>query len=260
MTISNAFRYARHCAILAGPFCLGMTTLSAQTNADADAQAPTLAEARVGAEWRSPADSLARATGREPAADSMARVADRSPAADGTSLWSAAPTVETLLQLDTQAALVAERKRIDRLLAIVRPSASSRMTAGASPSRSHEAQQDTVVLNAIYGVGGALTAELTIDGERQRLRVRSRARSARDENEGDGIVRIDHVRQCVVLRQAGVERSACLTPAGPSFTGDPAQTAPANARAASDAASGQAGALTGSVRATPVLFSAGGAR
>lgn len=259
MTISNAFRYARHCAILAAPFCLGMTTLSAQANADADAQAQTRAESRVGADRRSPDDSLAQATGREPAADSMG-AADRSPAADGTSLWSAAPTVETLLQLDTQAALVAERKRIDRLLAIVRPSASSRMTAGGVPSRSHEAQQDTVVLNAIYGVGGALTAELTIDGERQRLRVRSRARSARDENEGDGIVRIDHVRQCVVLRQAGVERSACLTPSGHSFAGDAAQTAPADARTASDAASGQAGALMGSVRATPVLFSAGGAR
>ena len=258
MTTYNAYRRTRRCVTLAATFCFSMTALTAnaENEAGADASFEATAEAKLDARVEAKLDASAAtrldasaAADRGRGAQLLSQTIDRASTADSASVWSAAPTVETLLQLDTQAALVAERKRIDRLLAIVRPSAPTRRTAGGMQSMAREPEHEAVVLDAIYGVGGALTAELTIDGERQRLRMRSRAKDARHDNDGDGIVRIDHVRQCVVLRRAGVERSACLTPAGASFAGDAPLVAPHNARAA-----------PGSAQATPVMLSAGSAR
>ncbi|MDQ2184531.1 hypothetical protein RBI13_04940 [Alcaligenaceae bacterium A4P071] len=258
MTTYNAYRRTRRCVTLAATFCLSMTALTAnaENEAGADAGFEATAEGKLDARVEAKLDASAAtrldasaAADRGRGAQLSSQTIDRASTADSASVWSAAPTVETLLQLDTQAALVAERKRIDRLLAIVRPSAPTRRTAGGMQSMAREPEHDAVVLDAIYGVGGALTAELTIDGERQRLRMRPRAKDARHDNDGDGIVRIDHVRQCVVLRRAGVERSACLTPAGASFAGDAPLVAPHNARAA-----------PGSAQATPVMLSAGSAR
>lgn len=250
MTTYNAYRRTRRCVTLAATFCFSMTALTAnaENEAGADASFEATAEGKLDARVEAKLDASAAAD-RGRGAQLSSQTIDRASTADSASVWSAAPTVETLLQLDTQAALVAERKRIDRLLAIVRPSAPTRRTAGGMQSMAREPEHEAVVLDAIYGVGGALTAELTIDGERQRLRMRSRAKDARHDNDGDGIVRIDHVRQCVVLRRAGVERSACLTPSGASFAGDAPLVAPHNARAA-----------PGSAQATPVMLSAGSAR
>ena len=258
MTTYNAYRRTRRCVTLAATFCFSMTALTAnaENDAGADASFDATAEGKLDARVEAKLDArsatrldASAAADRGRGAQLSSQTIDRASTADSASVWSAAPTVETLLQLDTQAALVAERKRIDRLMAIVRPSAPTRRTAGGMPSMAREPEHEAVVLNAIYGVGGALTAELTIDGERQRLRMRSRAKDARHDNDGDGIVRIDHVRQCVVLRRAGVERSACLTPAGASFAGEAPLVAPHNARAA-----------PGSAQATPVMLSAGSAR
>jgi len=258
MTTYNAYRRTRRCVTLAATFCFSMTALTAnaENDAGADASFDATAEGKLDARVEAKLDArsatrldASTAADRGRGAQLLSQTIDRASTADSASVWSAAPTVETLLQLDTQAALVAERKRIDRLLAIVRPSAPTRRTAGGMQSMAREPEHEAVVLDAIYGVGGALTAELTIDGERQRLRMRSRAKDARHDNDGDGIVRIDHVRQCVVLRRAGVERSACLTPAGASFAGDAPLVAPHNARAA-----------PGSAQATPVMLSAGSAR
>ncbi|MDQ2140193.1 hypothetical protein RBI14_18705 [Alcaligenaceae bacterium B3P038] len=266
MTTYNAYRRTRRCVTLAATFCFSMTALTAnaENEAGADARFEASAEGKLDARVEAKLDARAAtrfdasaatrldasaAADRGRGAQLSSQTIDRASTADSASVWSAAPTVETLLQLDTQAALVAERKRIDRLLAIVRPSAPTRRTADGMQSMAREPEHEAVVLDAIYGVGGALTAELTIDGERQRLRMRSRAKDARHDNDGDGIVRIDHVRQCVVLRRAGVERSACLTPAGASFAGDAPLVAPHNARAA-----------PGSAQATPVMLSAGSAR
>ncbi|MDQ2147194.1 hypothetical protein RBI22_00605 [Alcaligenaceae bacterium C4P045] len=258
MTTYNAYRRTRRCVTLAATFCFSMTALTAnaENEAGADAGFEATAEGKRDARVEAKLDARAAtrldasaAADRGRGAQLSSQTIDRASTADSASVWSAAPTVETLLQLDTQAALVAERKRIDRLLAIVRPSAPTRRTAGGMQSMAREPEHEAVVLDAIYGVGGALTAELTIDGERQRLRMRSRAKDARHDNDGDGIVRIDHVRQCVVLRRAGVERSACLAPGGASFAGDAPLVAPHNARAA-----------PGSAQATPVMLSAGSAR
>lgn len=226
MTLFDVCRHTRRCAVFVATVCLGPMAAPAEANAESD-----------------------RSLSSDPALQKI----EIAPTTEGASGWSAAPTVETLLQLDAQAALVAERKRIDRLLAIVRPSTPPRgvssAIAGGMPSVTRETDQEPVVLNAIYGVGGALTAEITIDGERQRLRTRSRGKDAGHDNDGDGIVRIDHARQCVVLRRAGVERSACLTPAGSSFAGGDVQAVPEHADLASDLA-----------RATPVMLSAGSRR
>jgi hypothetical protein len=113
--------------------------------------------------------------------------------------WPDTDTVKELLRRETRAALAAQERR----------HGSSSPSSRADPPSQAQPPADRIDLNAIYGVGNKLHAEVLMNG--RRLHYRHGRKWPDEAPDGDGVYALRAVEgHCVRLDDAGSGRRICL--------------------------------------------------